>query len=405
MKKIAALLFRFGLSGLVIGVGTIAILAAGESTGLALTDLSHAPVKNITGANLKNSLYVTLDNSDLYRSNDDGRTWKMVSDGPNANINAISVHPTNEKLLFAGTAGGTDAAQSSIWYSSDKGENWNPYGFSLPANPQGQLPQINVLTVDPNHPGVLYAGTEGQGLYRFQSNPGGYTRIGGASLQNLYVKDVVTAPDSAVYAVTTEGLVAIEGDTLRKIAGLPDAPVSLTIDPSNPKILYAGTVGYGVYRSDNGGETWQGINSGLGLQPGVILRVPAITVDKDNPNHLALATAYGIGSQLIGDGVYESFDAGKSWTKLGSTQALVSGLTIRENGVFAATAQGLVRYGQPLSHTSPQAVWGRFSSLTDPTGIQLLILVLTVAIAVWMLFSRLNLMNYRTVAGYVTRHK
>ena len=132
----------------------------------------------------------------------------------------------------------------------------------------------------------------------------------------------------------------------------------------------------------------------------VILRVPAIAVDKYNPNHLAVATAYGIGSQLVGDGVYESFDAGESWVKLGSTQALVSGLTIRKDGVFAATSQGLIHYGQPLSGMSPQTVWARFDSLTNPTGTQILILILTLTVAAWMFVTWFKPKNY--AASHVT---
>ena len=385
-------LFRIGLFCVVLILGTSAALIVGETNGLALVDLSTVPVETMTKAAYENTLYAALgdENGGIYRSHDDGRSWQRVGDGPAAEITTVATHPANERMLYAGTSGGTNPANGKLWYSTNKGQSWTAYHFTLPANTEGEFPAVNALTVDPNRPGILYIGTEGQGLYRLQSGYGGYMPVGGAPFQNLYVKDVVATVDSPVYAITTDGVIAVEGDAWRKIDTLPDAAVSLAIDPQNPKTLYVGTVGYVVHRSSDGGQTWQSINQGLGLQPGVILRIPAIAVDEDNPQHLAVATAFGVGSQLVGDGVFESFDAGESWTRLGEHQELVNRLTIEDGAIFVATDKGLVRYAAPLSPVSSDTLRTRVNGLTTPTVVQSLILVVTTAMAAWMLVGRLN---------------
>jgi hypothetical protein len=232
-------------------------------------------------------------------------------------------------------------------------------------------------------------GTAGQGLYRFQVKEEAYELVGDPALHNLYVKDIIVSPDGPVYALTTNGLIVVSGDVWSKIESLPNLAVSLAVDPANPQTLYAGTAAYGAYRSTDGGQTWEPINTGLGWQPGVLLRVSAVTVDETNSQHLALTTAYEVGKQVVGGGVYESVDAGRSWIKLADSPAIVERLTIKDGGVYAATAGGLVRYGEPLPPASSLA-WLQPESLANPTGIQVLILILTIALAGWALIGRLT---------------
>jgi photosystem II stability/assembly factor-like uncharacterized protein len=194
------------------------------------------------------------------------------------------------------------------------------------------------------------------------------------------VKDIVVGPNSQAYVLTTESLYVLEGNLWRTLETLPDLAISLAVDPADAQTLYAGTVAYGAYRSTDGGMTWQAINEGLGWQPGVILRVSAVTIDETDSQHIALATAYGVGSQLAGGAVYENFDAGQRWTKLADSGNVVPYLVIQEGGVYVATDQGLVRYGDPLPPPAP--VTGvDFGSLLHPTNGQMVILILTLLFA------------------------
>jgi photosystem II stability/assembly factor-like uncharacterized protein len=212
-----------------------------------------------------------------------------------------------------------------------------------------------------------------------------YQRVGDSLANHLYIKDIVVEPNSLVYAITTEGLLVIEDDTWRQLDTLPNAPVSLAVDPSNPQILYAGTVGYDVHRSTDGGQSWQAINEGLGWQPGIILRTTAIALDEDNPQHLAIATAFSIGSRLVGDGIYESFNGGEHWVKIAEEREIVEHLTIEAGGIYVATDKGIKRYGNPLLVTAPE-LW--LHTLFNPSESQILILAPTIALAILVLLTR-----------------
>ncbi|NIO69572.1 MAG: hypothetical protein GTN71_11215, partial [Anaerolineae bacterium] len=211
----------------------------------------------------------------------------------------------------------------------------------LPANPYGELPAVNALAVDPYQPGVLYVGTDGHGVYRINDDDGrnSYKLVGGLSLYDAHVNSVVVGPDSRLYALTSDGLFVTDGDTWQKLS-LPELAVSLAVAPDNPQTLYAGCVSTGIYRTTDGGQTWEPINNGLETIPGAALRVTALAVDEQDPNHVVAATAYGVGDfavQLVSWGIYESRDAGRSWTKLAEADEVVMQITIDQGVISAAT--------------------------------------------------------------------
>jgi photosystem II stability/assembly factor-like uncharacterized protein len=302
-------------------------------------------------------------------------------------VNTLAAHPVDKQLLYASTRHETSG--SRLWYSEDGGQNWHEIELDLPANNAGQQPVISTLVTDLNNPDVLYVGTVGAGLYRVRPEQAQSEPVGDEAMQQLYVKDVVISPNNQLYVVATEGLFLVDGNSSQKIESLPDAAVSLVVDPAEAQRLYAGTVGYGVYLSEDGGRTWQSLNAGLGWQPGIILRVPAIAIDETNPKHLALATAYGVGSQVLGEGIYESFNAGEHWVKIAKNSDVVKNLFIEAGGVYVATPNGLARYGDPLP-AAPLASSLQFNSLAHPTGVQVLILALTLALAGWVLLGHLS---------------
>jgi hypothetical protein len=155
-----------------------------------------------------------------------------------------------------------------------------------------------------------------------------------------------------------------------------------------------------VFRSLDGGQSWQPAGAGIAVLPGAALRVTALAVDKDNPNHVVAATALGLGGRLVGDAVYESQNAGEAWTKSAEVQGLISQVTIDQGVIYAASASGLRRYGEQASRPGPViGVPLRWTALSNPTGIQVLILVLTVAVAAVALAWRKEwLMRRREVA-------
>lgn len=379
---------RLSLFILILCLGTGLALVMGETTGLALADLSHARVSVITKQSETGALYATLigENSAVYYSDDNGRSWQRNSTGPGEEINALVVHPTHGDILYAGTINYT-GADNSLWYSSNGGETWREFNLDLPSAVKSEGLSISMLALDPDDSTALYVGTDGTGLYYVDTETGRAEAVGDASTRDLYVNDVAFGIADRLYVAATEGLFLIEGNATRKIETIPSTAISLAIDPADPQTLYAGTVAYGLYASYDGGQRWQALDSGFGWEPGLILQVPAIAIDEDKPQHLAVTTAYGVGSRVVGGGVYESFNAGENWVKIAEEPEVVEQLVIKGGGIYAVAADGLTRYGNPLPDASLTSLVN-FNSLANPTGVQILILGLTIALAGWVLLGK-----------------
>jgi photosystem II stability/assembly factor-like uncharacterized protein len=354
-RQILNLIARIGLFTLILILGTVVVPLMDESEGLVPADLSGTSVRAMATSAHGEVLYAGLTGGSqpagIYRSEDNGRTWRLISYGPGAAINVLAVHTVSDAVIYAGTVGGPAATTDSLWRSDDGGHTWHRFTMILPANPDGVLPAVNALAVDPNQPGVLYVGTDGHGVYRIDDDKGrnSYKLVGGLSLYYAHVNSVVVGPDGRVYALADEGLFVTDGDAWQELS-LPELAVSLAVAPEDPQTLYVGCVSTGAYRTTDGGQTWKPINNGLDMVPGAALRITALVVDEENPNHVVAAIAYGVGGgsvQLVPWGIYESQDVGRRWTKLADTDGIVMQLTINRGVISATTANGLARYGEP----------------------------------------------------------
>ncbi|MCB0194696.1 MAG: hypothetical protein KDJ65_22280 [Anaerolineae bacterium] len=390
MRKINTVL-RIGLFALILTLGTVAALVVDETRSLAMADMSEASIEAVAESSSGDVLYAALngDQRGIYRSDDKGYSWRLVSNGPTEDITALVVHPIRSDMIYAATTSQNGETNHGLLVSDNGGRTWNYTNYALPIDENGQAPEVSVLTVSPDQPGVVYIGTSGQGLYRFYSQNGQFEKVGGDTAANLYVKEVVTVPGGPVYAVATDGLLQVDGSRVERIDTLSVNAISMAVDPVNPKILYAGTVGYGVYRSDDGGQSWVESNEGLGRESGVLLWVPSITIDPENPEHIAITTGIGVGSEVVSGSLFESFDGGQRWTEVAQQEALVEQVTINNGGIYATAENGLNRYGEPLP--APETtVWSQIASLAHPTGVQVLIMLLTILFAGWVLLARLT---------------
>src|SRR5713226_9598500 len=84
--------------------------------------------------------------------------------------------------------------------------------------------------------------------------------------------------------------------------------------PSQPNVFYMGAVNGGVWKSDDFGRTWNPIFDGQPTQS-----IGAIAVAPSDPNIIYVASGEGLARPdlSVGDGIYKSSDAGKTWTHLG----------------------------------------------------------------------------------------
>lgn len=399
MIKGMQLAVRFVLFILILIAGTASALVVGETTGTAMANLSDVSVQAMARAATDSTLYAALTGGNqptgIYRSIDNGLTWQLVSSGPGAVINALAIHPTQPERIYAGTAGGALEVASSLWYSDDGGLTWRRFAMGVPANAYGIVPAVTALAVDRARPEVLYVGTEGLGVYRFDTERNYYELVGGLSLHNAYVRGLVVASDGKLYAVTNTGAFVTSGDVWQPLENLPELPVSLTVASGNPQILYAGGSSIGIIRSTDGGQSWQVVNNGIAVVPGAALRVTALEVDENDANHVVAATVWGLGGRLVGSTLYESRSGGLDWIKVADVQGIVHRITFNQGVLYAATANGLVRLGDVTS-SAPMPLLYDWAKLRNPTGVQILVLILTLALASLVLAWRREWFTRRT---------
>ena len=152
----------------------------------------------------------------------------------------------------------------------------------------------------------------------------------------------------------------------------------LLIDPANPSIMYAASVGGGVWKSSNGGASWNQLTDLI--LPNIA--VASLAMDPSNSQVLYAGTGEGFfnGDAIRGNGVYKSTDGGSTWTSLAVTvpaagvagnfsyvnQIVVSARYPQR--VYAATRTGLFR------SNDGGATWATIINATAVNGCQDLVM-------------------------------
>lgn len=227
-------------------------------------------------------------------------------------VDVLTVSPTDQDVIYAGATNG------GIFKTTDGGTSWNPIFDDQP------FLAIGAITIDPENEEILYAGTGdrnftgtsfiGNGVYKSED--------GGDSWNNIGLE--------ATGAVT-----------------------EIIIDPSNSDRIFASTLGNphiktterGVYRSDDGGATWENklfVTDSSGIVD--------LIMDPSNPNIL-YAAGYNrmrnyFNSTVSGPQarIYKTINGGESWTELGG------GLPIEED----------CRIGLAISNEDPETVYALY---------------------------------------------
>src|SRR5579884_668627 len=113
-----------------------------------------------------------------------------------------------------------------------------------------------------------------------------------------------TYPESLYHELHWRMIGPFRGGRTRAVAGVP----------SQPNVFYIGAVDGGVWKSTDYGRTWDPIFDSEPSQS-----IGAIAIPPSNPNVIYVASGEGLQRPdlSVGDGIYKSTDAGKSWTHLG----------------------------------------------------------------------------------------
>jgi photosystem II stability/assembly factor-like uncharacterized protein len=259
------------------------------------------------------TVYAGTKGDAVYKSYDGGQRWVSQRTGLDdvtvtSVVNQIVFDPTNNIRLFVATTMG-------VFESEDGGDTWTKRMAGMK-----EILMVVTLAIDPFRPDIMYAGTSG-GVYKSSDRARTWTKVH----QGMISPDVLSSgralmvntilinlqrPDT-VYAATLNGLYKTEDGArswTRTGQDLPDQMISaLALDPSWPGTLYvAGRLG--VFKSIDGGRTWQGKNAGLAS-----LNVRSLALSPEDPKTVYLGTN--------GSGLYRSRDGGETWETLPLTAA------------------------------------------------------------------------------------
>jgi photosystem II stability/assembly factor-like uncharacterized protein len=209
---------------------------------------------------------------------------------------------------------------------------------------------VSVLAISPAAPRTLYAASPTHGFFRTTDGARNWHALS-APGESLAAIAVDPRTSSTVYVGTVRIYVGGRvGPTLfrsvdggrswqPRSAGLQGASVAqLAIDPKDPRVLYAGTTSdtvrnreRGVFKTADGGRSWHAANRGLGRSADV----RALAIDPSDTSTLFVGTSKG---------VYKSQDAGRSWKAMRSG---IGGATVPEIEVHprkTATVYAVVDY-------------------------------------------------------------
>ncbi len=242
-----------------------------------------------------NLFYIAAVNGGIWKTEDAGRTWHPIFDGqPTGSIGALAVSPSDPRIIYAGSGEGLQrpdlAVGDGVYKSIDGGATWMHLGLR-----DGQ--QIASMAVDAKNPKRLFVAVLGhpygpnqeRGVYRTLDGGTTFTRV-------LYTNENTGAFD-------------------------------VVIDPNDPQIVYATMwaarqapweigasfeiAGSGVYKSTDGGTTWNQLRNAL---PDRIGRAEVAVAPSDSRMVYVYADVESKGDEE--GALYRSGDSGEHFTRV-----------------------------------------------------------------------------------------
>jgi len=240
--------------------------------------------------------YMGATGGGVWKTTDAGATWTNVSDEyfDTGSVGAVSVAQSDPNVVYVGMGEtcvrGNLSHGDGVYKSVDAGKTWQRAGLE-------NTRHIGDIEIHPKNADVAYV----------------------AALGHVFGPN----EERGVYR-TTDG-----GETWEKVLFVSDqcGAVEIAMDPSNPRVLYAGTwevyrnpwelssggEGSGLYKSTDGGDTWEELTEGL---PEGIKGKIGVTVSPVNPERVWAIVEADEG------GVFRSDDAGETWKRINKNRAL-----------------------------------------------------------------------------------
>jgi photosystem II stability/assembly factor-like uncharacterized protein len=290
-----------------------------KANSIFSTDISPDNSSTILCGTLA-GVYITSDN----------QTWKLINDLIGYDV---YFHPENKNIIYAGFSW-------EIGKSTDGGKSWSYLNISE----SYETHRVAAIAVSPGSPDTIFAG-----VFFYSSERGEIVKITDDSSKNFSESsfesvlvtdtpvnavtvhpsnsDIVFVGTGAFYNIKKPGSLYVSRDSGKTWSqtSLQDVVVnSISISPTSPDIMYAacgesGTAYSGIYKSTDGGTTWESKIRGLPKY----FSVSDIQVDESDSNIVYAALYEGIDDESNNlAGIYVTLDGGEYWTQIGLSDYL-----------------------------------------------------------------------------------
>jgi photosystem II stability/assembly factor-like uncharacterized protein len=254
------------------------------------------------------TVYAGTKGDAVYKSYDGGQRWVSLRQGldsvdVSSVVNQFVFDPADSNKLFVATTMG-------IFETRNGGESWEKRMDGM-----REVLMVVTLAMDHRQPTIMYAGTSG-GVYKTVNRASRWQIVNDGLVSpevrstsralGVTVVQVDPRDSSVIYAATLNGLYkSVDGAASwsRIAQSLPDQMISaMVLDRAKPGVIYVASR-QGVYRSQDGGTTWAAINRGLAT-----LNIRSLVQSPLDPMIFYVGTN--------GSGLYRSLNGGESWERI-----------------------------------------------------------------------------------------